>query len=215
MNPYYADDFCTIYNADCRDVLSAFPDVDAVITDPPYGIAINVRHGRNWREPARPQCVLGDEDEFDPTHLLGYPNLLLWGANNFAHRLPERGRWLVWDKRDGTGSNAQADCEIAWAVGTRGTAARVFRLMWNGAVRDAERDQARVHPTQKPVSLMQWCIGFYPHASVILDPYMGSGTTLRAAKNLGLRAIGIEIDEAHCESAVRRLAQEVLPLEVP
>jgi DNA modification methylase len=68
----------------------------------------------------------------------------------------------------------------------------------------------RVHPTQKPVALMRWCLSFVPDAQLILDPFMGSGTTLRAAKDLGRRAIGIEIEERYCEIAVKRLAQEVL-----
>jgi DNA modification methylase len=81
-----------------------------------------------------------------------------------------------------------------------------------GANAKERKDTDRYHPTQKPVELMAWCIGFFPDAQTILDPFMGSGTTLRAAKDLGRRAIGIEIEERYCAIAVERLRQEVLPL---
>ena len=79
-------------------------------------------------------------------------------------------------------------------------------------MKDSEKDVDRDHPTQKPIALMKWCMGFVPDAQTILDPFMGSGTTLRAAKDLGRKCIGIEIEEKYCEIAVRRLNQEVLPL---
>ena len=79
-------------------------------------------------------------------------------------------------------------------------------------IRESEREVQRVHPTQKPIALMHWCLTWAMDAQTILDPFMGSGTTLRAAKDLGRKAIGIEIEEKYCEIAVRRLAQEVLPL---
>lgn len=214
MKPYYQDDAVTIYHGDCREILPTLEPVDLVLTDPPYGIAINIRHGRNWRNPDRPQNVVGDEEPFNPAFLLGFSNLILWGANHYAPRLPEGGRWLVWDKRDGTGSNSQSDCELAWEKGSGGTAARLKRLMWNGAVRDTERDIERVHPTQKPVALMKWCLDFFPDAQTILDPFMGSGTTLRAAKDLGRKAIGIEIEEKYCEIATKRMSQSAMSLEI-
>ena len=210
VKPYYLDDYACIVLGDCREILPHV-SADVVVTDPPYGIAIDVRNGAGWRSPERTQCVFGDESPFDPSFLLGFERVLLWGANHYAARLPEGGRWLVWDKRDGTGSNAQADCEMAWVRGSGGTAARLYRLMWNGAVRDEERSVDRVHPTQKPLSLMRWCLGFLPLGTV-LDPFAGSGTTLRAAKDLGRKAIGIEIQERYCEIAAKRCAQEILGL---
>lgn len=208
---YYERGPVKLFHGDCLELVPTLDaeGVDAVVTDPPYGIAINIRHGANWRNSERPQCVIGDEAEFDPTPFLGWKSCLLWGANNFASRLPESGRWLVWDKRDGTGSNAQADCEFAWARNTNGSAARLFRLMWNGNVRAEERGEPRIHPTQKPVSVMTWCLDFYPTAKVILDPFSGSGTTAIACIRTGRSLIGCEIDESHCENAARRIDREL------
>jgi site-specific DNA-methyltransferase (adenine-specific) len=113
----------------------------------------------------------------------------------------------VWDKRDGLTSNDFADCELIYT--NLSGVARLFSHRWSGALRDSERGEARVHPTQKPLVLMRWLIELTV-AETILDPYMGSGTTLRAAKDLGRKAIGIEIEERYCEIAANRLRQEVL-----
>jgi len=121
---------------------------------------------------------------------------------------PSRG-WLVWDKVNG--DNDFADCELAWT--NIKTSVRIFRHMWNGMLRQSERDVKRVHPTQKPVALMTWCLSFAPESNSIIDPFMGSGTTLRAAKDLGMKAIGIEIEEKYCEIAAKRLAQGVLDFQ--
>lgn len=219
MTPYFEQDGITIYCGNSRDILPLL-DVEsmAVVTDPPYGIGLSTHYGGGIRRGAYEvpgknyPPVYGDDEPFDPAPFLSYPFALLWGAEHFATRLPDNaGRWLVWDKRVGViPERTQGDCEMAWSSDPGVT--RVFRHVWDGMVKDSERgiEGRRRHPTQKPVVLMKWCIGFAPTDLTILDPFMGSGTTLRAAKDLGRRAIGIEISKDYCEIAVRRLAQEVL-----
>lgn len=205
MTPYYEENGITIYHGNCLEVLPTLADVDAVVADPPYGIgyvhgAINIPNATKFAGVA----VTGDDEPFDPRWLLTHQNLVLWGANHYAHLLPVD-RWLVWDKRCGViPERDTSDCEFAWARGTGGNCARMFRHFWDGFNKQSERGQPRVHPTQKPIALMRWCIEFYPDARLICDPFMGSGTTLRAAKDLGRQAVGIEIEEHYCEIAARR-----------
>lgn len=219
MTPYYDDGKgIVIYLGDCREILPSLPKVDLVLTDPPYGVNLNTNYAKASRghltEAHDYPAVHGDDQPFEPHWLLSlhFKNMVLWGANYYADKLPAQGQWLVWDKRDGIAYNDQADCELAWTRGTRGTVPRIFRHMWNGMLKDSERDQRRVHPTQKPVRLMNWCLEFYPNAKTIIDPYCGSGPTLIAAKDLGRKCIGIEIEERYAEIAAKRLAQEVLAL---
>ena len=120
---------------------------------------------------------------------------------------------IGWDRKDNRGADNDAtDCELAWVKGLKYKTTRIFRHLWTGFQRDSEVGEKFIHPTQKPISLMGWCLGWFPEAGIVLDPYMGSGPVMRAAKDLGRKAIGIEIEEKYCEIAVKRLAQEVLPL---
>ena len=208
VKPYYDDDGCTIYHGDCREILPKLA-FDCILTDPPYGLGWNPdnrrftsKGGDWWREHA-------DDRPFDPSHLLDWP-CVLWGANHYASRLPDSAGWLVWDKRaglEGMGDKwPMSEAELAWThVQGRGS---TCRMRWSGMIRPIE-EKPRWHPTQKPVGLMRWCLERLD--GVACDPYMGSGTTLRAAKDLGRKAIGIEIEERYCEIAAKRLAQEVLP----
>ena len=209
MQPYYDEDGITIYHGDCRDLLPGMHRSMLVATDPPYGIDYVQGGGRGaaGRSKFCGIAVVGDAEPFDPRPLLEFSESILWGANYFAPLLP-LGRWLVWDKRCGiTPQRAQGDCELAWM--SSGRASRMFRHVWDGMIRDSE-PQPRVHPTQKPTTLMKWCLGLAETTGAVLDPYAGSGTTLRAAKDLGRKAIGIEIEEKYCEIAAKRLAQRVL-----
>lgn len=213
VKPYYQDDLVTIYHGDCREWM---PGADCVVTDPPYGVALETRYasakrGRLTRANDYPP-IHGDGEAFEPAHLLTFGRAVLWGAQYYADRLPASGQWLVWDKRDGIALNDQADAELAWTRGTGGTVPRLFRHLWNGMLKDSERHERRVHPTQKPIALMSWCLSFFPGVASVVDPYMGSGPTLLAAKAAGIRAIGIEIEERYCEIAAQRCSQEVLGL---
>jgi len=155
---------------------------DALITDPPYGV--NFAHGggcvtgaaRGTRF-AGDSCT-GDNHPFDPTKWLGYVIVALWGANHYASKLPDSSCWLVWDKRDGTGNNDQADCELAWT--NLDSPARLKRHLWNGMLKDSEREERRVHPMQKPVVLMAWTMEQckVPIGATVLDPCEAEETLL-------------------------------------
>lgn len=210
--PYYSDDLVTLYHGDCRELLPSLT-FDAIVSDPPYGM--DYEHGARKggvRLGHDAKRIKGDQNPFDPSHLLthGKMPVLLWGGNHFADKLPASRGWLVWDKRDGRPSNDQSDCELAWTNWL--TTARVHSQFWSGNVRTGrEQQEGRLHVNQKPVALMQWCLSMLPTGiTTICDPYAGSGSTLAAAKELGIRSIGVEYDEGHCETIARRLAQDTL-----
>lgn len=216
MKPYYEHGGITIYHGDCREVLPALApgSVDLVLSDPPYGIDYDASTS-SQRGITKFAQIAGDTEQFDAEPFLSFPDVLLWGANNFAHSLPQRsGQFYCWDKVCSNGMDVRiAECEFCWHK--LGTKPRVFRHLWSGAYRASESGTTRLHPNQKPVALMKWCIQLSPREGTILDPFMGSGSTLRAAKDLGRRAIGIELSEEYCERAANRLRQEVLfPAEV-
>lgn len=228
MKPYYDDGTVTIWNADCREVLPTIQHADLVLTDPPYGYGVDTAyHSRGRGKPSAKSThvgrnriakanefepVAGDDEPFDPTHLLAYPRLALWGANHYADRLPPSPSWLVWDRM--SGDSATADAELAWT--NLGGTIRSFAYRWNGACRQGEKATHGLHPTQKPVALMRWVIERYTQpGDLILDPYMGSGPVARACLDTGRRYIGIELVEHYCALTVRhRLGQRSLYAEV-
>src|SRR5262249_44460370 len=119
--------------------------------------------------------------------------------------------WLVWDKDNG--ASDFADCELAWTNLRK--AVRQFTYRWNGMLQEpGYPKELRQHPTQKPEALMRWCLAHAMPVESVLDPFMGSGTVLRAGKDAGLSATGVEREERYCEIAAKRLAQEVLPLSL-
>ena len=129
---------------------------------------------------------------------------VIWGANNFSDKMPVGG-WLVWDKRCGESADRMfgSPFELAWT--SRRTTFKFKRLQHGGAVNADGHGVRRVHPTQKPVELMRWCISLFSTARTIVDPYAGSGTTLIADMIEGRKAVGIELDEKYCEVAAARL----------
>jgi site-specific DNA-methyltransferase (adenine-specific) len=216
VTPYYSDALVTIYHGDCREMLPNLGGDLAIVSDPPYGMNYNTDNrrftGRAWpsdRVRNRPR-VEGDREPFDPSPLIGFPSCVLWGVNHFAQRVPV-GTWLIWLKKSAARYGSfLSDAEVVWMKGGHGIYAR--ELQWEGLHRAEERGE-HLHPTQKPVAIMRWCIEVGAKNELpIADPYMGSGTTLRAAKNIGRRAIGIEIEERYCEIAAERCRQEVLDL---
>lgn len=208
---------CTLYCGDCLDVLPTLGRVDAVVTDPPYGIAYKKGAGGkdgayNNRNQAKRNTeeINGDDRPFDPSPILSVcENVLLWGADHFSQRLPH-GRFLAWNKLgDKEPWDSFSDVEFAWHS-QRG-ASRIFSYVWKGLCQGAGEDKGdtRDHPTQKPVCLMRWCldqVGSTP-GDLILDPYMGSGTTGVACIRTGRRFIGVENDPKHFATAVRRIRE--------
>lgn len=140
---------------------------------------------------------------------MGYPDVILWGCNNYCHLIPPLvGQWYFWDKVTRNDLKVRiAESEYAWHK--KGTKPRGFRHLWSGAYRASENHTASEHPTQKPVALMRWCIRRLklPPGSLILDPYCGSGSTLVAAVAEGMRAIGIEREPQYVAIARRRVAE--------
>jgi len=190
----------------------------SLLTDPPYGIGADkaakaaaeqrkaaeakpkgqrTKAGRGWAD-----YGTSDWDDVRPSAeifemmLAVSRHQIIWGGNYFTDLLPPTMQWLVWDKAQRDFS--LADCEFAWS--SQRKAARIFTYARALALQDG-----KVHPTQKPVALMKWCLGFLPSEDNILDPFMGSGTTGVAAVQMGRKFIGIEREEKYFQIACRRI----------
>ena len=191
----------TLYLGDCRDILPTLPKVDAVITDPPYGIdkdgqkrTTGGHGGRKAYEFLGWDAERPEPEVFDLI-LQAADASVIWGGNYFADLLPPTMRWLVWDK--GQRIN-QSDGELAWT--SMQAALRICTMNRVELLKDGAQ-----HPTQKPVALMAWCIKQAGDPETILDPFMGSGTTGVACMNLGRKFIGIEREPKYFEIACRRI----------
>ena len=201
MTPYHESDGVTLYHGDCREILPQLGRFDLLLTDPPYG------HGDKWQGGTWGAAQMYKDamqwDQCTPAEdlisliLSAAPVGIVWGGNYF--RLPLSRCWLSWEKT--SRMDTLADFELAWTSMDR--PCKAFR-------EDRNPDGKRQHPTQKPLSLMRWCLTFAPDAKTILDPFAGSGTTLLAAKLEGRKAVGIEISEEYCEIAANRLRQRLL-----
>ena len=204
MNPWKRKEVigdCTLYLGDCLEILPTLEKVDAVITDPPYGIGANKMTLGNGKQKIERGALDWDAEPPSPKFFelsgLAAPIQIYWGGNYFG--LPRARCWLVWDKC--TGANDFADCELAWTNLDMVVKKKV--IPWVGA--NAKDTPSREHPTQKPVELIAWCIGLAKSAQTILDPFMGSGTTGVACANLGRKFIGIEIEPKYFEIACERI----------
>ena len=204
----------TLYLGDCAEVLPTIGQVDAVVTDPPYGISESSakvksrqrRQGGNSKSLAD-QRDYGDFDwdqkTPDKSVFDAMRNMSKWqiifGGNYFE--LPPTKCWLVWDKENG--DNDFADAELAWT--NLNKAVRLKRYLWNGMLR-ANKEPRGEHPTQKPIGIMEWCISHLPDGTqTILDPFMGSGTTGVAAVKMGRNFIGIEREPKYFDIACQRI----------
>lgn len=193
---------CTLLMGDCMAILPTLEPVDAVVTDPPYGIGFAGQPTRYQRangmppqawDDSRPQAAI---DQI----IKRFRDAVIWGGNYFA--LPPSRGWLIWSKTGNAPS--MADVEMAW------TSINMNARSFEKSVKSASLEknlQTAAHPSQKPVALMEWCLGFLPDAETILDPFMGSGTTGVACAKLGRRFVGIEIDPGYFEIACRRIEE--------
>ena len=208
--PYYQDSAVTLYHGDCRQIVPLLGRFDLLLTDPPYGISYKTEQtGHQNIQEFSP--VWDDDRIFDLSPWLDFPDVLVWGANNYCSSVPSyQGAWYFWDKLLQNNKCRLSEGEFAWHK--RGTKPRAFRHLWSGAYRASESGQKSEHPTQKPVALMVWCLSLIPDAKTVLDPFAGSGTTGRACKDLGKHCTMIEREETYCEVIARRMGQEVLAL---
>ncbi len=225
MNPVIIGN-ATLYCGDCIQILPRLKRIDAVVSDPPYGISVQCgAKSGNGRVKAfaGTKKIHGDDQPFDPAPLLDIVNsdgidelgrdtkpIVLWGADYYKSKLPDVGQMLCWDKSCGQGAATSfIDAEFAWM--NRRNARCIYRHLWLGMLRAGEGASSptskREHPTQKPVELMRWCletarIGL---GKTVLDPYMGSGSTGVACVTSGRKFIGIEIDPDYFAIACARI----------
>jgi site-specific DNA-methyltransferase (adenine-specific) len=213
---YFQEDAGVIVNADCLEILKMLSDksIDLVLTDPPYGIFKDINNNgvmfgketiyskdktaTEWDK--RPSLEI-----FNEIKRIG-KEYVIWGGNYFADLIGYCKEVWIWDKKTGNNTYADGECAFTSYQGTL----RIFRHQWCGAFKDSERGQRAIHPTQKPIQLMEWCLRNTNEADIILDCFLGSGTTAVAAKELGRRFIGVEISSAYCQIAKSRLRQEIL-----
>ncbi len=222
MKPYWvsADGRHKLFHAESKRFLTQYGwlEADALVSDPPYGIGYEASRytAKNTNETFS-GGIQGDSEEFDPYYLCGFGKpTLLWGGNNFAHRLPPGG-WLCWDKRltEAADKMYGSPFEMAWC--SLRDKFKMMRCLHGGVVNADGHGIKRVHPTQKPIRVMEWCLNDVLRLkadSLVLDPYCGSGTTGVACIRTGHRFIGIEIEEKYCDVAAKRLENELAQLRL-
>ena len=200
-----------LWLGDCREILPTLGKVDAVVTDPPYGIFKST--GGDGKMFGKETIYSADDSaaEWDKRPDADLLTLVkdaadlwtIWGGNYFARDLGDSKGLFIWNKLTGNNSYADGECAFTNKTGTL----RIFTHQWCGAFKDSERGERAIHPTQKPVAVMRWCINFAKNAETILDPFMGSGTTGVAAVQMGRKFIGIEREERYFEIACKRIEQ--------
>jgi len=183
---------CRLIQADNRDVLPGLTGFDAILTDPPYGICIT--HSNRLSTSRGFEADSWDDEAADVSWMAtaSIP-CIVWGGNYFD--LPPTRAPLVWDKNNA--GRDFADFEMAWS--------NLDMVARRIVLRPMNMDGGKLHPTQKPVRVMEWCLGFMPGPQTVLDPFMGSASTGVACVNLGISFIGIEANKRHFDTAVKRI----------
>lgn len=199
---------------DAVDILLNGCSIDMVHTDPPYGIGEkgdrSKRKGENSLadgvkyEDFKDDTIQYAVDAFNLCEGLKIPRQVWWGANYYSHHVPQTNNWFVWDKRvEDKQKDLNSDCELAY-VKSKWASVRIFRHLWKGMMKDSERGQARVHPTQKPIALVEWCIDYYKDVKTILDLFGGSGATLMAAEKKGCYSYIMELSPHYVDVIIKR-----------
>lgn len=197
---------CTLYLGDCMEIMPTLCKVDAVVTDPPYGIGENSHKAASREKLAKTRDYgffdwdkkPASRDSIEMVKAISKWQIIFGG--NYFH-LPPSQCWLVWDKQN---SGDFADAELAWTNLKKSV--RLIQWRWNGMIRKG--NDIREHPTQKPLGVMRWCIDHLPtEVETILDPFMGSGTTLVACAKMGRKGIGIELDSDYFDIACKRVEE--------
>jgi len=196
---------------DAVDKLMDGASIDLVHTDPPYGI--NEKGMRDDRGGLTTNSKLPDfkddsvqyaVDAFNLCQSLGIKRQVWWGANYYAHSVPQTNNWFVWDKRvDDKYKDTQSDCELAY-VKSKWASVRIFRHVWKGMIKDSERGEKRVHATQKPVALAEWVIDYYKDVSTVLDLFGGSGFNILACEKKNLSCYTMELMPEYCDVIIKR-----------
>jgi DNA modification methylase len=214
FTPYFDEDGITIYLGDCKKILPWLGSVDLLLTDPPYGIMKRWAKKNDVNNKTRFHTRFDDDCEWDSAPpekevfdlaFTKSKDRIVCGANYFVYALPVSRGWVFWDKQGDGMSSVNNELIFTSLDRSIMTFSRC-----HGLDKGFMNKDGAFHPTQKPTALMRWCLSLVPEAQTVLDPFMGSGTTLVAARLEGRKAIGIEISERYCEAAVKRLAQKTL-----
>jgi site-specific DNA-methyltransferase (adenine-specific) len=195
MKPYFETDLGVLYHGDCLEIMPQIEPVDLVLTDPPYGVSM-LRGDSKIKE-----RIHGD-DKIPDVGWMANHEAIVWGGNQFCHQLPISSGWFVWFKYAPEMSR-HSQAEIAWTNTCK--TVRHYAQQYTGFMRAID---GHFHPTQKPVKLFVWCLNRSKTNGLVLDPYLGSGTTAVACEQLNRRWIGIEISEKYCEIAAKRIERE-------
>jgi DNA modification methylase len=191
---------------------------DMIFTDPPYGINIVGKDGNIGGDTKQAPTtkfikVIGDDKEFDPSFLIRFElPTFIWGGNYFAHLLPKGGRWFVWDKNRPEGLSL-SDCELAWS-NIKGVKVQKFKSTWDGYHVEGEKS-GRIHPNQKPIKLISdILLEITKDYALLIDPFLGSGTTMVACQNLNRKCRGTEISENYCAVILQRMKDAFPDIEI-
>lgn len=224
----YPEDYINkVILGDCLEVMKGIPDksIDLVLTDPPYGINAGGLLDKNYKTTKTTKTMLAKRKNYGvkdwdtatpPIEVFEEiirvsKKQVIFGGQYFTDKLPQTGKWIIWDKKvEEKYQNDFADCEIAWT--SENGAPKIIRYLWHGMIQsDMKNKEIRHHPTQKPVPVMEQLLNMFSLPDeLVLDPFAGSGSTLRACLNLSRRFIGIEIDPKYVKVAEDRLKQQVL-----